>query len=115
MYDVNETTGQVTFSVSVLEGILERSVEVIFSTTDGSATSVAPIDFVSISGAALQFDQNTLTVTITVIITDDAILENTENFFGNLVTSDSAVDLGPDSATVNILEIGDGKEKKKLQ
>ena len=115
VYSVDETTGQVTFSVSVLEGTLERPVEVIFSTTDGSATSVAPIDFVSISGAALQFDQNTLTVMVTVTIVDDAILENTENFFGNLITSDSAVDLGPDSATVNILEIGDGKEKKKLQ
>ncbi len=106
---MNETTGQVIFSVSVLEGTLERPAEVTFSTTDGSATSSAPIDFEAITGSLLQFDQNTLTVTVTVTIIDDAILENVENFFGNLVTSDGAVDLGPATATVNILEDGDGK------
>ncbi len=108
---MDETTGQVTLSVSVLEGTLERPAVVTFSTMDGTATSTSPIDFNAITGAALQFDQDTLTVTVTVTIIDDAILENDENFFGNLVTSDSAVDLGPDNATVNILEVGDGKHK----
>ncbi len=106
---MDETTGQVTLSVSVLEGTLERPAEVIFSTTDGTATSIAPIDFEAITGSVLQFDQDTPTVTVTVTIIDDAILENVENFFGNLVTSDSAVDLGPDTATVNILEVRDGE------
>lgn len=105
-YNVDEPDGQVTLIISVLEGTLRRQAEVIFYTSDGTATSIAglPEDFVPLSGLVLQFDEDTLSLTVTVAIINDDILEDTEFFFGNLNTSDSAVDLLPDEATVSILE-----------
>ena len=45
-----------------------------------------------------------------VIIVDDSIVENTENFFGNLMTADPGVRLSPDQAEVQIFEDpNDGK------
>ena len=47
-----------------------------------------------------------------VAITDDDILEDTENFFGTLTTTDSSVTLNPDRAQVNIFEDPDDGENK---
>lgn len=89
--------------------MLQRSVEVSFFTTDGTATSSGSVDYVAIPNMILQFDENTASRSVTVTINDDNVLEDNENFFGNLNTSDVAVDLTPSLATVNILELDDGR------
>ena len=111
VYNVDEPDGTVTVTVSVLDGNLMRPAEVVFFTTDGTATSTAPVDFVGLDNVVLQFDENTLTRPIVLTIIDDAILEDEENFFGNLSTSDGAVDLLPVTTRINILELNDRKEK----
>lgn len=108
-YNVDEPTGQITITVSVQAGNLQRPAEVTFLTTDGTATSIGAVDFVALDSVVLQFDENTLTIPIVITIVDDSILEDLEFFFGNLTTSDEAVDLLPDTTTINIQEIGDGK------
>ena len=99
----------VTIVISVLEGMLQRPVTVTLNTLDGSATSVAPIDFISLLGVVLQFDENTQSNSVTVTIIDDDIVENVEDFFAALMTTDSAVDLAPNMTTVNIIDLDDGK------
>ena len=105
-FSVVETDGSATFTIRVLEGMLDRTTEVLFSTSDGSATSVAPADFVPVTDAPLQFDSSTLSQTFTVTIVNDDILENPEEFFGMLTTLDDSVDIRPDvqTSTVTILE-----------
>ena len=112
--DENDATGTVTLTIAVLEGTLRRQAEVIFYTSDGTATSVAglPEDFVPLSDVPLQFDENTQSLTVTVTILNDDILEDTEFFLGNLNTSDDAVDLLPSEATVEILQ-PDGDDGKQ--
>ena len=56
----------------------------------------------------LTFDGNTDRLPVTITIIDDSILENTEDFFAVLATSDAAVSLSPEQATINILEDNDG-------
>ena len=101
---VNETDGTVTFTISLLSGTLERSVLVNFFTTDGSATSTAPQDFVAMSNVPLEFSATTSSRQVTVTIINDNILENAEFFYGNLSTSDGVVQLSPATATVTIQE-----------
>ena len=84
--------------------MLARPVQVFFSTADGSATSTSPADFDSVSNFAVEFDATTLSRLVTVNLVDDTILENAEVFFGNLNTTDDAVDLAPAAATGNIME-----------
>jgi len=98
--------------ISVLAGTLQRSVEVSFSTTEGTATSS---DFNSQQDVILQFDETSLTQMVNVAIISDNILEGTESFFGNLTTSDSDVTLNPSAAVVNILDVGDGKTSTDLE
>ena len=49
---------------------------------------------------------------MTVPLSNDDVLEDTEFFFGNLISSDSAVELAPSEARVNIIDLNDGKEGK---
>ena len=108
---VNETDGTVTFTIRLLSGTLERSVLVNFFTTDGSATSTVPQDFVAMSNVPLEFSATTSSRQVTVTIINDNILENVEFFYGNLSTSDGAVQLSPATARATILELDedDGK------
>ncbi len=57
----------------------------------------------------LQFDSISNNRTVRILIIDDSILENNEDFFGNLVTNDSAVTLGPDQAMATIIEVNDSE------
>ena len=113
-YNVDEPTGEVTLMVSLISGILQRPVKVIFFTSDGTATSVGEIDFDALSNVAFQFDATTSSHPVRVTIRDDSILENTEHFYGNLSTTDRAVQLQPASAPVDILEVNDGKQKLNM-
>ena len=109
-YTVNEIDGSVTLTAQILSGMLERSAIIIFFTTDGSATSADPMDYMEES-ASLVFDANTGVQQIAVTIINDSAVENSESFYGNLTTSDVAVDLAPNTATVTIQEVlgEDGK------
>ena len=110
-YSIDEPTGEVTLMVSLISGTLQRPVEVIFFTSDGTATSVGEIDFDALSNVALRFDGTTSSRSVQVTIRDDSILENSEHFYGNLSTTDRAVQLQPASVQVDILEVNDGKPK----
>ena len=108
-YNVDEPDGEVTIAVIVVGGILRRPAEVTFFTTDGTATTTGEPDFQQLGDVVLQFDENIMRREIRIGIIDDSILEDNEFFFGNLSTTDDAVDLMPDNTLVNILEVGDGK------
>ena len=87
-----------------MSGTLQRPVEVFFSTIDGTATSLAPLDFNPLTDESLQFNASSTSHTVMVTIVNDDILENSETFSGHLMTSDSAVDFDSQVANVNILE-----------
>ena len=101
---VNEKDGTVIFTIKVIEGTLERDAVVSFSTTDGSATSTDPADFNALSDEKLTFSPSTSSNEVTVTIIDDDIVENSEFFYGNLSTADSAINLDPSAARVTISE-----------
>jgi len=89
----------------VLNGTLERSVFVAFSTSDGTATSSDPADFDPLSNVVIEFNGAMLSQTVRVTIINDDILENAENFFGQLSTTDiNNVQLDQALAEVTILE-----------
>ncbi len=96
----------------IIDGSLGRPAAVNFFTTDGTATSVKPIDFMSVTGSSLIFGPSTTSLPVVVSIVDYNIVENPEFFFGNLSTTDDAVLLVPDFTTVTILEvIGDDSKQ----
>ena len=99
-----------SLTVDIMSGTLERSVEVFFSTSHGTATSIDPLDFNPLTDVVLQFNASTSSIPVIVTIVDDRILENSETFFGDLMTSDSSVVVGSQRTNVTILEQdGDGK------
>ena len=108
-YNTNEPAGSATLTVAVLSGTLLQPTQITFFTTDGTATSTAPVDFIGIPNSVLQFDANTLSLSVSVTLSDDNILEDAEYFGGNLVSSDMAIDLVPSEARVNITDLNDGK------
>ena len=104
-YSVDESAGSINLTIRILEGTLERPVTVSFSTMDGTATSTAPSnDFVAVANQDVVFDPSTDSRNVAVTIVEDNRAEVTENFYGNLSTSDGSVQLSPDSARVDILE-----------
>ena len=106
-YSVNEDDGSVSLTVQVLAGELARAVSVNFLTQDGTATSTAPTDFVSVAEASpiiLHFSPTDLDLQATVTIINDTITENPEQFIGLLSSFDPAVILAPMNANVEILD-----------
>ena len=99
-----------SLNVHILSGTLERSVEVFFSTSDGTATSIDPLDFNPLTDVVLQFNASTSSIPVKVTFVDDGILENSETFFGNLRSNDSGVVVDSQRVNITILEdTGDGK------
>ena len=88
----------------MLNGALETSVQVTVSTEDGTATSSDPADFVALAGEVLEFNATTSSQPVSVRILDDNILENDENFFAFLNSSNGAVILAPGRAMATIQE-----------
>ena len=91
--------------------MLEKTATVLFFTTDGSATSTDFMDFQTVPGVNILFDATRNVQLVTVNITNDNAVENTEYFYGNISTNDSAINLVPDAVRVNLLEVPeeDGK------
>ena len=111
MYSVGENDGIVQISASLVQGELERPVEVLFSTQSGTATSEDPKDFRPLQRIPLQFDELLIQNQVLVTIINDNIFEGEERFFASLVTNDAFVDFG-DNATITIVDDGDGKSHK---
>ena len=109
MYSVGENDGSVQISASLVQGELQRPVEVLFSTQSGTATSEDPKDFQSLQNVALQFDELLIRNEVSVTIINDNIFEDEERFFASLVTNDADVDFGNNNATITIVDDGDGK------
>ena len=100
---VNETAGTVSLTVRVLDGQLVRPVSVDFTTQDGTATSTAPADFISINPTSpIVFSPSDLVQQVLVTIIDDDIAENPELFAAVLSSIDPAIILDPDTASVEI-------------
>ena len=78
-YSVSEVAGSVELTVSVLSGDINAgvNVEVTVMTMDESA--IAGEDYTATT-ATLTFTSSMTEATVTVFITDDGILEETENF-----------------------------------
>ena len=102
-YFVDEAAGSVSLTIRVLAGQLAQtlSVTVDFFTQDGSATSIDPVDFNSVT-RAVQFFPTDLFQVVTVAIIDDDLRENAERFTGLLSSTDAAVILYPNTTTVEI-------------
>ena len=99
-----------SLTVDIMSGTLERSVVVFFSTSDGTATSIDPLDFNPLTDVILQFNTFTSSIPVIVTIVDDGILENSETFFGNLRSNDSGAVVDFQRVNITILEdAGDGK------
>ena len=104
-YPVNENGGTVTLTIQLLGGELARSVEVDFTTEDGTATSTAPADYISPAvPITLQFTPDDMVEDVRVTIMDDDIFEYAERFTGVLLTIDRAVILSTDRANVEITD-----------
>ena len=109
MYSVGENDDIVQISASLVQGELQRPVEVLFSTLSGTATSEDPKDFQSLQSVVLLFDELLIRNEVFVIIINDNIFEDEERFFALLVTNDADVDFGDNNATITIVDDGDGK------
>ena len=109
MYSVGENAGTVQISASIVQGELERPVEVLFSTLSGTATSEDPKDFQSLQSIVLEFDGLMLQNEVSVTIINDTIFEDDEIFFSSLRTNDTFVDFGIKNATITIFDDGDSK------
>ncbi|WP_189346983.1 retention module-containing protein, partial [Undibacterium macrobrachii] len=95
--EVNESTGVVTFTVS-LNSASTATVSVNYATANGSA--IAGSDFTPVAGNIV-FAPGETTKTISVPITADRIFENLENFSVNLSNPSNAL-IGSGSTSVNI-------------
>ena len=109
MYSVGENAGTVQISASIVQGELERPVEVLFSTLSGTATSEDPKDFQSLQSIVLEFNNLMLQNEVSVTIINDTIFEDDEIFFSSLRTNDTFVDFGIKNATITIYDDGDSK------
>lgn len=107
---VDETAGSVSVGVT-LTGIASVTppidVRVTFTTVDG--TALAGADYSATSGT-LAFNENQLTQTVTIPITDDALAEGTEGFqlqltgaMANFAFDGTPLAVGIGNATTNLL------------
>jgi gliding motility-associated-like protein len=105
---VNEADGTATIDV-ILSGSVQDGFTLDFTTNDGSA--VQPDDYTTVSGT-LTFDGNDGEIqSITVPITDDNLIEVTENFVVDLSNlSTDLIGINEAQANVNIIDNdgGDG-------
>ena len=118
MYEVVEGVDTaVTVEIALQSGILGREVEVRVFTVDGSAQGkrllhkrklliycTAPGDYIQVS-QRVRFSQTATSFNVTVMITDDVIFENSEQFFFRIHPAEISID--PAETTVTIT---DGKK-----
>ena len=100
-YSVSEDAGSVELSVSVLSGEIEEGASVTLSVMTIDGTAVAGEDYDQLGGTLLTFTADMMTHTVSVLIEDDMLLENSENFMLEL-SSTSDVFISASRAVVTI-------------
>ncbi|NOS98072.1 MAG: type I secretion C-terminal target domain-containing protein, partial [Methylotenera sp.] len=102
---INETAGTATFTIT-LTGTPGGSVTVSYATSNGSA--LAGSDYTSTTGTTANFSNTVKTQTITVPITNDAVLEGAEAFFVNLTATSNAgrAIIGDGTGVATITNVG---------
>ena len=99
-FHVDENVGFVVLTVSILSGELAGPVSVNFSVKNGAAMST--IDYINPGDITLRFDGAIVEQIVRITIILDDILESTENFFSNLISSNPSVIINPRTAEVFI-------------
>ena len=100
-YRVGEDIGRVEFTVSVLSGVLTETITLSYATVEGSAT--ADSDYTSRMDT-LTLSEMTMSVTFSVTIKNDGLLESEEAFTVELSGGPSSITLDPAIAIVTILD-----------
>ena len=98
-YRVNEASGTVELTVSVISGVLTETIRLSYAVSDVSTT--VSEDY-TVTVDMLELSLMTPSVTISVDIIDDALLENAEMFTVVLSGAPAGVTLNPASAEVTI-------------
>ena len=109
---MDENDGTVQISTSLVQGELQRPVEVLFSTLSGTATSENPKDFQSLQNIVIQYNDIMHQEEVSVTIINDNVFEDGERFFASLITNDADVYFRIKNATITIFDYGDGKSHK---
>jgi uncharacterized delta-60 repeat protein len=97
---VNETDGTVSFTVTRTDG-LGGTVEVEFATASGTATEGE--DFEALSGILRWLDGEGGSKTITIVLTDDLVVEDNETFTLVLSNPSGGATLGTSTVTITIV------------
>ncbi|XP_064387537.1 uncharacterized protein LOC135335856 isoform X6 [Halichondria panicea] len=108
-YSAREDEGPMIFTVGVTSGhILDRDIELSFSTVDGliaDFAAMAGVDYTSIMNMPIILSAGMQTIQIAVELINDTIFENNEMFQGTLtIISGERVSLSPGTANATIIE-----------
>ena len=104
-YEVSEDEGSVTLTVSVLSGEIGEGVVVTVDVRSIDGSAVAGADYTSVR-ESLTFTSSVTEATVTVVITDDAIVEGNEEF--SLVLSGESISSAATTAEVLVRDNDDG-------
>ena len=100
-YRVSEGSGSLTLTVSVISGVLMETLRLSYVVSDVSTTVS---DDYTVTVDVLELSMMTPSVTISVDITEDAILESEEEFTVELSGAPVGVSFNPTRATVTIID-----------
>ena len=102
-YRVNEASGTVELTVSVISGVLADTVTLTYATVGGSATSGADYE---LSTGTVELSPRMRTATIEIVMLDDSVVESAEIFFVDLerVSVPNSVSLIQFRAAVTIID-----------
>ena len=100
-YRVNEASGTVELTVEVIDGVRTEAVTLTYTTTDGGATS--PDDYTG-GSFPLTLPAMATSVTFTIPIVDDSVVEQAEAFTVVLSSDSAGVSFNPTVATVRIID-----------
>ena len=104
-YEVSEDEGSLTLTVSVLSGEIGEGVFVTVDVRSIDGSAVAGADYTSVR-ESLTFTSSMTEATVTVVITDDAIVEGNEEF--SLALSGESISSAATTAEVLIRDNDDG-------
>ena len=102
-YSVWNTDGLLSLSIVIFSGTLESPDEFFFFIRDGWL-HLQLLDFSSLAAVVLKSYASSSSLPIIVPFVDIVVLENSETYFGNSISHDSAVDVVLQTTTVIILE-----------
>ena len=102
-YRVNEASGTVALTVSVISGVLVDTVTLTYATVGDSATSGADYE---LSTGTVELSSRMRTATIEIVMLDDSVVESAEIFFVDLerVSVPNSVSLIQFRAAVTIID-----------